>query len=79
MKPKDQSLLCAASLDTVFLQWGRRFRSLIVLICLIPGLPLCQIFVRAFDADERLVGVAFVDVGVYVTSLRALKESSVGG
>ena len=28
----------------------------------------CQIFVRAFDLDERLVGVAFLDVGVYVTS-----------
>lgn len=29
---------------------------------------------RAFDSDERLVGVAFMDVGVYVTSLRALKN-----
>jgi len=33
-----------------------------------------KIFVRAFDSDERLVGVAFLDVGVYVTSLRALKN-----
>ena len=33
-----------------------------------------QIFVRAFDLDERLVGVAFMDVGVYVTSLRTLKN-----
>lgn len=33
-----------------------------------------QIFVRAFDSDERLVGVAFLDVGVYVTSLRTLKN-----
>lgn len=33
-----------------------------------------QIFIRAFDLDERLVGVAFLDVGVYVTSLRALKN-----
>ncbi|KAK7042372.1 protein CFT1 [Favolaschia claudopus] len=32
-----------------------------------------KIFVRAFD-DDRLVGVAFLDVGVYVTSLRALKN-----
>jgi cleavage and polyadenylation specificity factor subunit 1 len=32
-----------------------------------------QIFVRAFD-DDRLVGVAFLDVGVYVTSLRTLKN-----
>lgn len=29
---------------------------------------------RAFDQDERLVGVAFLDVGVYVTSLRSLKN-----
>ncbi|KAF9527699.1 CPSF A subunit region-domain-containing protein [Crepidotus variabilis] len=33
-----------------------------------------KIFVRAFDSDERLVGVAFMDVGVYVTSLRSLKN-----
>ncbi|KAI0062778.1 hypothetical protein BV25DRAFT_1855577 [Artomyces pyxidatus] len=33
-----------------------------------------KIFVRAFDLDERLVGVAFLDVGVYVTSVRALKN-----
>ncbi|KAF9460288.1 CPSF A subunit region-domain-containing protein [Collybia nuda] len=33
-----------------------------------------KIFVRAFDSDERLVGVAFLDVGVYVTSLRTLKN-----
>lgn len=33
-----------------------------------------QIFVRAFDLDERLVGVAFLDVGIYVTSLRTLKN-----
>ncbi|KAJ7130141.1 CPSF A subunit region-domain-containing protein [Mycena epipterygia] len=32
-----------------------------------------KIFVRAFD-DDRLVGVAFLDVGVYVTSLRTLKN-----
>ena len=25
--------------------------------------------------DERLVGVAFLDVGVYVTSLRSLKNA----
>lgn len=37
--------------------------------CFVP-----QIFVRAFDSDERLVGVAFMDVGVYVTSLRTLKN-----
>ncbi|KZT66632.1 hypothetical protein DAEQUDRAFT_714689 [Daedalea quercina L-15889] len=33
-----------------------------------------KIFVRAFDLDERLVGVAFLDVGVYVTTLRAVKN-----
>lgn len=34
---------------------------------------------RAFDLDERLVGVAFLDVGVYVTSLRATKNLLVIG
>ena len=38
-----------------------------------------QIFVRAFDLDERLVGVAFLDVGIYVTSLRAVKNLLVIG
>ncbi|KDQ18770.1 hypothetical protein BOTBODRAFT_28276 [Botryobasidium botryosum FD-172 SS1] len=33
-----------------------------------------KVFVRAFDLDERLVGVAFLDVGVYVTTLRSLKN-----
>ncbi|KAJ3912750.1 CPSF A subunit region-domain-containing protein [Lentinula edodes] len=33
-----------------------------------------KIFIRAFDSDERLVGVAFMDVGVYVTSLRTIKN-----
>ena len=45
------------------------------------SLSVCavQIFVRAFDLDERLVGVAFLDVGVYVTSLRAVKNLLVIG
>ena len=34
---------------------------------------------RAFDLDERLVGVAFLDVGVYVTTLRALKNLLIVG
>ncbi|TCD71004.1 mRNA cleavage and polyadenylation factor subunit [Steccherinum ochraceum] len=38
-----------------------------------------KIFVRAFDLDERLVGVAFLDVGMYVTSLRAVKNLLVIG
>jgi cleavage and polyadenylation specificity factor subunit 1 len=42
--------------------------------CKTPILISFQIFVRAFDLDERLVGVAFLDVGVYVTTLRALKN-----
>ncbi|KAG6820213.1 hypothetical protein H0H93_003867 [Arthromyces matolae] len=33
-----------------------------------------KVFVRAFDSDERLVGVAFLDVGIYVTSLQTLKN-----
>lgn len=38
-----------------------------------------KIFIRAFDLDERLVGVAFLDVGVYVTSLRSVKNFIVMG
>ena len=38
-------------------------------------LTMSQLFVRAFDLDERLVGVAFLDVGVYVTSLRSMKNA----
>lgn len=38
-----------------------------------------KIFVRAFDLNERLVGVAFLDVGVYITSLRAVKNLFVIG
>ena len=33
-----------------------------------------KVFVRAFEQDERLVGVAFMDVGLYVTSLRSMKN-----
>ncbi|KAH8830152.1 CPSF A subunit region-domain-containing protein [Flagelloscypha sp. PMI_526] len=33
-----------------------------------------KVFVRSFDQDERLVGVAFLDAGVYVTSLKVLKN-----
>lgn len=63
------------SRDILFLQWVKRcgFNR--------PGFARAdklkhkhQIFVRAFDLDERLVGVAFMDVGVYVTSLRTLKN-----
>ena len=41
-----------------------------MLCCVHPS----QIFVRALDLDERLVGVAFLDVGVYVTTLRTIKN-----
>ena len=37
-------------------------------------LTLYQIFVRALDLDERLVGIAFLDVAVYVTTLCVLKN-----
>ncbi|KAG8922734.1 mRNA cleavage and polyadenylation factor subunit [Tulasnella sp. 418] len=33
-----------------------------------------KLYVRAFELDERLVGVAFLDVGLYVTSLTTLKN-----
>ncbi|KZO92025.1 hypothetical protein CALVIDRAFT_541365 [Calocera viscosa TUFC12733] len=33
-----------------------------------------KVFVRAFEQDERLVGVAFLDAGVCVTSLTCLKN-----
>ncbi|KAG9024671.1 mRNA cleavage and polyadenylation factor subunit [Tulasnella sp. JGI-2019a] len=33
-----------------------------------------KIYVRAFDLDERLIGMAFLDVGLYVTSIRTLKN-----
>jgi hypothetical protein len=36
-------------------------------------------FCTRLDADEHLVGVAFVDVGVYVTSLRSLKKNLLVG
>ncbi|KAG8854213.1 mRNA cleavage and polyadenylation factor subunit [Tulasnella sp. 330] len=33
-----------------------------------------KVYVRAFDLDERLIGMAFLDVGLYVTSIRTLKN-----
>ncbi|KAI0687702.1 CPSF A subunit region-domain-containing protein [Cytidiella melzeri] len=38
-----------------------------------------KIYIRAFDLDERLVGVAFLDVSLYVTSLVAIKNLLVIG
>lgn len=30
--------------------------------------------IRAFEHDERLLGLAFLDVSIYVTSIRTLKN-----
>jgi cleavage and polyadenylation specificity factor subunit 1 len=35
---------------------------------------LAQIFVRAFDFEDRLVGLAFLEVNIYVTTLRTVKN-----
>lgn len=53
---------------------GQKVRDICAFISECSSLTRLQIFVRAFDSDERLVGVAFLDVGVYVTSLRTLKN-----
>ena len=45
--------------------------SALLYVCVLTSF---EIFVRALDLDERLVGVAFLDVGVYVTSLRTIKN-----
>lgn len=56
--------------------WHPATRPLALHDCVIDQELTCvpQVFVRAFDSDERLVGVAFIDVGIYVTSLRTLKN-----
>jgi CPSF A subunit region len=65
------------SRDTLFRRWAKRCSThpfnQTGFTCT-DKLNEHQIFVRAFDSDERLVGVAFMDVGVYVTSLRTLKN-----
>lgn len=33
-----------------------------------------QMYVRAFDLDERLIGMAFLDIGLYVTNIRTMKN-----
>jgi len=53
--------------------WARKYAFVFTWGVVDSDNPL-QIFVRALDLDERLVGVAFLDVGVYVTSLRSLKN-----
>ena len=62
------------SRDILFRQWVKRWRFKQPSFTRADMLNEYQIFVRAFDLDERLVGVAFMDVGVYVTSLRTLKN-----
>ena len=62
------------SQDILFLRWVKRCRFNQPGFAHADKLNIHQIFVRAFDLDERLVGVAFMDVGVYVTSLRTLKN-----
>ena len=62
------------SRDILFLRWVKRCRFNQFGFAHADKLNIHQIFVRAFDLDERLVGVAFMDVGVYVTSLRTLKN-----
>jgi cleavage and polyadenylation specificity factor subunit 1 len=56
-----------SSMGQKVVEYSRTARTLLMLL-------LLQIFVRAFDLDERLVGVAFLDVGVYVTTMRSLKN-----
>ena len=67
----------AAWTATWFRPWDRRL-DLVNSLTVFP-LTYAQIFVRAFDLDERLVGVAFLDVGLYVTSLVAIKNLLVIG
>ncbi|PCH34488.1 hypothetical protein WOLCODRAFT_148532 [Wolfiporia cocos MD-104 SS10] len=38
-----------------------------------------KISVQAFDLDERLVGIAFLDIGVYIMKLWAVKNLLVIG
>jgi cleavage and polyadenylation specificity factor subunit 1 len=56
-----------SSMGQKVVKYSRTTRTFLMLL-------VFQIFVRAFDLDERLVGVAFLDVGVYVTTLRSLKN-----
>jgi len=61
-----------SSMGQKVVKYSRITRILLMLLSL-------QIFVRAFDLDERLVGVAFLDVGVYVTTMRSLKNLLIVG
>ena len=74
MRQKVPLLLFLVSRDILFRRWVKRCRSNKLGFVRANKLNEHQIFVRAFDLDERLVGVAFMDVGVYVTSLRTLKN-----
>jgi len=74
--PKDPSRPFAVFRVIWFLLWAKRFAFgfRYQISILNSRQSTLQVFVRAFDSDERLVGVAFMDVGVYVTSLRTLKN-----
>jgi cleavage and polyadenylation specificity factor subunit 1 len=39
-----------------------------------PRLTGLQMYVKGFDFDERLMGLAFLDVNLYVTSIRVFKN-----
>ena len=55
-----------SSMGQKVVKYSRTTRTLLMLL-------LLQIFVRAFDLDECLVGMAFLDAGVYVTTMHSLK------
>jgi cleavage and polyadenylation specificity factor subunit 1 len=50
--------------STVFERWGPN-RNLTF---------IAQIYAKAFDQDERLLAVGFLDVGVHTTCIRTLKN-----
>jgi cleavage and polyadenylation specificity factor subunit 1 len=35
---------------------------------------ICQVYVKGFDDDERLMGLAFLDVQIYVASIKVFKN-----
>jgi hypothetical protein len=61
-------------MDTWYRPWARRCDNTSSTFPCTDLEFYVQIFVRAFDLDERLVGVAFMDVGLYVTSLKTIKN-----
>lgn len=39
-----------------------------------PNNPHMKLYVRGFDFDERLLGVAFLDISIYTTTITTLKN-----